>query len=655
MRQSLLRLSGSGKPVCVISPVGIAGDRQSTASLFISVKRTFSSVISISTRMEEDTPATKCAICQEEFTQPKILPCFHSFCLECLCDYVAEKMSNGTFPCPLCRTEIEVPERGVGSFQSNFYVLARSVSRSCSRENRCDECDEEKLAKYFCLECSQYFCKECADHHQKKKTTLSHRLMDLTSRKINKPIKRKKTCRSHRDEELQFVCSECDDLLCITCKSTKHEKHTTVGIQDSAAEIREILSAALEKENISIKTSAIQNQKLYIEKSREKLLEIRSLEEEKIRKRADELYNEIKNICSTFLSEIENSFQGEMKQLTIVDERLDKDIRSHESLIKTAEQMLESADDIEVVRRGRDMCKKLRKTINNHAFIAPTKQPKVAFVEGDADNLSETFGRIRKGGYNKVPIILPPKSRSSNNVCGLCAKGENCWVSTWKNTISLINDTGQVIKSVDIGAITNDIVAHCDGNIYISSIEKTIYKLNQEYRVKKIKTLSFYPSGLSPLPESDAMLLCTENDVIKVTTLGKTFKSHLYCSQFADPYRIVVNSNNYACVTDRAHNKVFLFSPEGKLIASYGGHRRDNLATNYTFVPRGVCCNSSDDFVFVDYSNKTICRLDSSGDVTEEFSTETASEGFPWSVDTDGLGRLWVGFSDGTICIYSEL
>ena len=46
-----------------------------------------------------------CPICLEQFTNPKILPCFHSFCLHCL-ENVAPELVEGNLclPCPTCRS-----------------------------------------------------------------------------------------------------------------------------------------------------------------------------------------------------------------------------------------------------------------------------------------------------------------------------------------------------------------------------------------------------------------------------------------------------------------------------------------------------------------------------------------------------------------------
>ena len=45
-----------------------------------------------------------CPICLEQFTNPKMFPCFHSFCLHCL-EGVAPELIEGNLclPCPTCR------------------------------------------------------------------------------------------------------------------------------------------------------------------------------------------------------------------------------------------------------------------------------------------------------------------------------------------------------------------------------------------------------------------------------------------------------------------------------------------------------------------------------------------------------------------------
>ena len=51
---------------------------------------------------------------------PKLLPCSHTLCLQCL-----QELSDGrrNIRCPECRTHFEAPERNVINFPTNRYVL----------------------------------------------------------------------------------------------------------------------------------------------------------------------------------------------------------------------------------------------------------------------------------------------------------------------------------------------------------------------------------------------------------------------------------------------------------------------------------------------------------------------------------------------------
>ena len=61
----------------------------------------------------------KCPICLERLKQPKILPCQHTYCLECL-EEVAKLNNPNTVDCPECRREYKVPHvSGVKGFPEN--------------------------------------------------------------------------------------------------------------------------------------------------------------------------------------------------------------------------------------------------------------------------------------------------------------------------------------------------------------------------------------------------------------------------------------------------------------------------------------------------------------------------------------------------------
>ena len=64
-----------------------------------------------------------CPICLEQFTDPKILPCFHSFCLRCL-ECVEPELVEGNLclSCPTCRSPCPNPDKGLASLPPSFVI-----------------------------------------------------------------------------------------------------------------------------------------------------------------------------------------------------------------------------------------------------------------------------------------------------------------------------------------------------------------------------------------------------------------------------------------------------------------------------------------------------------------------------------------------------
>jgi len=65
---------------------------------------------------------TECSICKEVFTNPRVLPCIHTFCLKCLLNYGKDKRPGDRLPCPLCRKEFTIPDDGLSGTQNNFFM-----------------------------------------------------------------------------------------------------------------------------------------------------------------------------------------------------------------------------------------------------------------------------------------------------------------------------------------------------------------------------------------------------------------------------------------------------------------------------------------------------------------------------------------------------
>ena len=112
----------------------------------------------------------KCPVCLDTYTNPKILPCHHSFCQECLEGLPQEmKVRGDTYylPCPTCRQRAEVPRKGVGAFPVAFHLnslkeIMQSLKDKATHPQQVTCKDHDKPLDGFCETCGTVVCFHCA-------------------------------------------------------------------------------------------------------------------------------------------------------------------------------------------------------------------------------------------------------------------------------------------------------------------------------------------------------------------------------------------------------------------------------------------------------------------------------------------------------------
>ncbi|XP_025082361.1 E3 ubiquitin-protein ligase TRIM56-like isoform X2 [Pomacea canaliculata] len=127
----------------------------------------------------------ECALCLEKFKSPRILPCFHTFCLQCLTGVVDNQQGTDSFPCPTCRTKIDIPPGGVSKFQVNFYIEAEVDAESLMSQPLACATGCTMAATHKCFECDQLMCDYCKRVHGTIPVTKSHTVLSLNSSTLN--------------------------------------------------------------------------------------------------------------------------------------------------------------------------------------------------------------------------------------------------------------------------------------------------------------------------------------------------------------------------------------------------------------------------------------------------------------------------------------
>ena len=200
----------------------------------------------------------KCSVCLEIFENPRVLPCQHTFCFQCLTGIA--KSRRGVVVCPQCRKHYPVPWEGVESFPANFFIKnvldLMNDGSLVSNENTCSSCASNDLASCRCLFCGEFLCKDCASKHKKQKqdegddsADEKHQIAELSflrNASSSKP-KSYSICSKHSDEILKYHCENCDRVICRDCSVFEHREHNVILLKDALKELKGAVSSILEE------------------------------------------------------------------------------------------------------------------------------------------------------------------------------------------------------------------------------------------------------------------------------------------------------------------------------------------------------------------------------------------------------------------------
>lgn len=264
----------------------------------------------------------RCPICCDEYTDPIIISCHHSFCKKCLDTWMRNNLVGRkvnphptvyyrrVFPCPYCKAEIEVPPNGINGFSKSFHV------------EQLKEMNAKLTAK------SQY-----------------------------------PKCQKHMAEDLKFFCNKCYAIICRDCKILDHEGHKAEMIDVVAAEKRmslkiEVWQAEKDLDKLkSIEANCNKEQKIV---SDNKDLAINTLREQvdAIKQRVDARAMKLEKDITTKFRVYESNIDKELSEVNQTRKKLSNFIETTSSEINASsdhgvvanyDNLLNSSKSISVV------------------------------------------------------------------------------------------------------------------------------------------------------------------------------------------------------------------------------------------------------------------------------------------------------------------
>ena len=166
--------------------------------------------------------------------------------------------------CPVCRSQVRLPEDGVAGFPSAFHLndfleLRQQLKKlSEAKSITCENCNKHDTTG-FCRQCGKFICEKCTEAHLLFPEHFpGHEIVGpkevISSASQLIPVKQQPImeCPTHK-KPLDIYCESCAVLVCQHCTFRQHKDHECDPITDDSVyqkhlqQIEKLIPPAKEK------------------------------------------------------------------------------------------------------------------------------------------------------------------------------------------------------------------------------------------------------------------------------------------------------------------------------------------------------------------------------------------------------------------------
>ena len=636
-------------------------------------------------------PYIICQLCSKAYTDPRMLPCLHSFCGQCLHKEMERSVAKQNMACPTCQRSITISEGGVNALPQNLHLgfdveVAGYISKiSSGGEKVCDVCiDGDKgPAVVFCCTCRQFLCSVC---HERNKIESYHQIVGLDQESVKllpsimTPTEHLCSQPHHEKKKLSFYCETCQSLVCKDCTQILHKDHKIGNVSTNAKVHRDRMNEACMHANktASTLTSILgANDKMaeQVETSRENAILI-------VNQAFEQLHLDIEERKKAVLSEIGATSLSKTAALSLQKEQLVKmqdDIGRYTEMIS---HILETHTDHEVLALGDLPTSELNDTLmrvggfpiisdpSNDIHVAlkteslmedlsifglvmdPSKStwssksaPKLNKVYSvEVETKSSEGERYPYGGL-QVKAKLKSNSHGGSVVPG---KVEDHGDGTY--TITL---TPQAAGPHQLLITMND--EHIQGSPHDLDVRHTYCTLRDSQQVFNCRG---NPSGIAIHDSGDIYVACWNEDCIRVFDQGGHEKRTIGSigsgdGQFNKPYGISIKGD-VLYVADCGNNRIQKLTTGGQFLlmfVKYGSVRKQFSC------PVAVIVDQRDKVIVAEYFNNSVVILDKNGNWLLTINGNSlGNKGFknPLGLALDPQGNIHVAaYGSNTIKVFT--
>nr|XP_020659451.1 protein PML isoform X1 [Pogona vitticeps]XP_020659452.1 protein PML isoform X1 [Pogona vitticeps]XP_020659453.1 protein PML isoform X1 [Pogona vitticeps]XP_020659454.1 protein PML isoform X1 [Pogona vitticeps]XP_020659456.1 protein PML isoform X1 [Pogona vitticeps] len=369
--------------------------------------------------MEELLRLLSCEKCQQAARNPKLLPCLHTLCTECL----EENKPIGQ--CPTCMTPfLRAGEDPV--LDNLFFVTLQAKLNTYKKiagnqELMCSRC--QVGAEFWCSECEEFLCMQCYNAHQwylKQKSHEVQKLCDLknaTAPHFLEGAKKSSTlfCSepTHNNQLVSIYCRGCCKPLCCSCALLDGEHYKDklycdihVEIKERKDELSRIKEELAEKKRNCRRIQTVAYERL------QQLERVCTQTQDEIREKVEEMVRWIRQKGEELLLEVDGQRRQEGEEVERKLQCTDRIVKRMESSEQLVEKMNLFASDQEVMEMHPFIQQSLEELRNE-------RLPTIQF-QGQVENFAEVLGKMNK--------LLQRVKGGNDAVCPGTAPAGNCEV-----------------------------------------------------------------------------------------------------------------------------------------------------------------------------------------------------------------------------------
>ena len=582
-----------------------------------------------------------CSVCMTKFTDPKQLPCLHSFCLHCLQGIQRTSGIRETISCPECRQNFRIPGNGdLNALPTNFRInslLDVLAIKECKTSGvKCGNCDKKSGESSYCFQCCSFWCDDCISLHNGIRANKEHHalaLKDFQDQDFENILKRPAFCgkAGHEKKELEFFCKVCEVAICNACALTDHEGHAKMLLELAANQRKLRVKAAIEFEKRKAQTK--------MEKTAELDQNCVNIQEQAARVKSD-VQQFVDNIIAIaeakkleIFDEVENKVKESLERLGMQKQEIEEQVKMHETAIEKSEILLKRSTSVRIMEPIEFLDKILQEEDNQDDTTEMLN--KGSFSEFDFQKNQQLFHHVsveQIGCLKCFPTKTRPCQSSSEGkgireatvgleaqivVTTRNAQGEQCYEERDCVTVEIRNRQGHDC------ATKVQVQDKKDGNYKISYFAKETgtcqasAKVNGEHVRGSPFEVQVKPRQFRP-----------------VLSFGRKGSS---AGMLCGPWGIAVNEKSEIAVTEFAKHRIQVFSSNGTHLRSFGRKGDQQGEIN---CPAGIAFHN-DNIIVADSNNNRIQLFSGQGEFIREFGRKGNLDHqlkvpFGLSIDSDG-------------------